>query len=259
MARPMWRQPPATRNSPCKRCWHALGMRRDEVVSLAPPYGREALISEVMRPAAATHQWRDRLKRAFLDHAATSFAGVAVVEAGSAEEEALAIAVALRETLETPNTTAALVTPDRSLARRVAAALRPLEHHRGSVERRSAERDGAGRFARLAAEAALSGLAPVTWLALLKHPLLRLGAREGAYLYAAKCWSGRCCAVRARALAGLQRLCVRCACRRTAASRRADVAAPVRSACGLELADLDAAADLVPRLGIVLAPCEHIS
>ena len=36
-------------------------------------------------------------------------------------------------------------------------------------------------FARLAAEAALGGLAPVTLLALLKHPLLRLGAAASAH------------------------------------------------------------------------------
>src|ERR1700722_5077344 len=112
----MWRRPPATRNSPCMPCWP--GWACAATKSSPPPYGAETLISEVMRPAAATHQWHDKLKRSFLDHAATSFAGVAVVEAGSAEEEALAIAVALRETLETPHATAALVTPDRGLARR---------------------------------------------------------------------------------------------------------------------------------------------
>src|SRR5262249_43495837 len=42
----------------------------------------------------------------------------------------------------------------------------------------------AGRFARLAAEAALGGLAPVALLALLKHPLLRLGAKPRAHDYA---------------------------------------------------------------------------
>ena len=39
-------------------------------------------------------------------------------------------------------------------------------------------------FARLAAEAALDGLEPVTLLALLKHPLLRLGAGAGAHAHA---------------------------------------------------------------------------
>ena len=39
----------------------------------------------------------------------------------------------------------------------------------------------AGLFARLAAEAALGGLAPVALLGLLKHPLMRLGAAQGAH------------------------------------------------------------------------------
>jgi ATP-dependent helicase/nuclease subunit B len=46
-------------------------------------------------------------------------ADVSVVETANAEEEALAIAVCLREAIETPTKTAALVTPDRDLARRV--------------------------------------------------------------------------------------------------------------------------------------------
>jgi ATP-dependent helicase/nuclease subunit B len=51
-------------------------------------------------------------------------ATVTVVEAANVEEEALAIAVALREALTSPTHTAALVTPDRALARRVAVTLR---------------------------------------------------------------------------------------------------------------------------------------
>ncbi len=164
-----------------------LGARRDDVVVLAPARGREALASEVMRPAAATHHWRERLKRAFAGHIAAGLAGVAVVDAANTEEEALAIAVALREALDTPNATAALITPDRALARRVVAAL-----GRWNVAADDSGGDplgdtAAGRFARLAAEAALNGLAPVSLLALLKHPLLRLGAGPGA---APSCHSG---------------------------------------------------------------------
>ncbi len=47
---------------------------------------------------------------------------VSVIEAANSEEEALAIAVVLRETAETEGKSAALVTPDRALARRVLAA-----------------------------------------------------------------------------------------------------------------------------------------
>src|SRR5262249_61214859 len=39
----------------------------------------------------------------------------------------------------------------------------------------------AGRFAGVAADAALGGLSPVALLALVKHPLARLGAAEGAH------------------------------------------------------------------------------
>ena len=99
---------------------------------------------------------------------------------------------------QTPGATAALVTPDRALARRVLAALArwnvPVERFR----RRCAADTPAGVFARLAAEAALGGLAPVTLLALLKHPLLRLGARENAHTALSPRWNARSCAGRGR-------------------------------------------------------------
>ena len=97
-----------------------------------------------------------------------------MIEAANAEEEALAIAVVLREAVH-DGKTAALVTPDRALGHRVLAALK-----RWNIVAEDSGGDAladtpAGIFARLAAEAALGGLAPVTLLALLKHPLLRLG------------------------------------------------------------------------------------
>src|SRR6185369_12536055 len=112
----------------------------------------------------------------FTSHADTAMANIAVIEAANAEEEALAIGVALREAVEVPGKTAALVTPDRALARRVLAALArwnvPVDDSGGDA----LSDTPAGVFARLAAEAALDGLPPVTLLALLKHPLCRLDA-----------------------------------------------------------------------------------
>src|SRR5262249_23484589 len=105
-----------------------------------------------------------------------------VMEAANAEEEALAIAVALREAVETPDKTAALVTPDRALARRVLAALK-----RWNVEADDSKDDNlaetpAGVFARLAAEVALGGFERVALLALLKHPLCKVDTRAVAAL-----------------------------------------------------------------------------
>ena len=83
---------------------------------------------------------------------------MSVIEAANAEEEALAIAIALREAVERRSKTAALVTPDRALARRVARRARALEHRGRRFRRRRAADTPAGVFARLAAEAALGGL-----------------------------------------------------------------------------------------------------
>ena len=158
-----------------------IGLARDEVVPLAETSPREALVSEALRPASTTEHWQlSRAHDSFEAGADAATAGLSLIEAANAEEEALAIAVCLREAIETPGKRAALVTPDRGLARRVTAALArwrvPVDDSGGDALADTP----AGVFARLAAEAALKGLTPVTLLALLKHPLLRLGADYGA-------------------------------------------------------------------------------
>ena len=162
-----------------------IGMNRNEVVRLAEASPREALVSEALRPAATTEHWQlSRAGAAFEADADAAVAGLTLIEAANAEEEALAIAVCLREAVETPAKRAALVTPDRTLARRVAAA---LERWRVPVDDSGGDAladTQAGAFARLTAEAALKGLEPVTLLALLKHPLLRLGQDHGAQAHA---------------------------------------------------------------------------
>ena len=63
--------------------------------------------------------WRSRRFRA---HIARGMTSLAVIEAPNPEMEALAIAIAMREARHLGKS-AALVTPDRALARRVMAAL----------------------------------------------------------------------------------------------------------------------------------------
>jgi ATP-dependent helicase/nuclease subunit B len=155
-----------------------IGITRDAVAHLAEPCGRERLVSEALRPAAATDMWRQiSADPAFEAHADAALGTLTTIEAANPEEEALAIAVALREAVQHANKTAALVTPDRALARRVLAALQ-----RWNIAAEDSGGDAladtpAGIFARLAALAALNGLEPVTLLALLKHPLMRLDLR----------------------------------------------------------------------------------
>src|SRR5690348_501516 len=147
---------------------HALldrfGIKRRDVEILQPPApeGRDVLASEAMRPSNATAQWHDRLQR--LDVAtdiAASMKRLAVIAAPNPEMEALSIAVALREAQHLGKT-AALVTPDRGLARRVMASL-----GRWNIDFEDSGGDAlvetpAGVFARLAAEAVAGGLEPPT-------------------------------------------------------------------------------------------------
>jgi ATP-dependent helicase/nuclease subunit B len=152
--------------------------RRDvEILGKRSPHGRETLMSEALRPAAATDRWRTRLDEIGAA-AAPALSGVTMIEAANAEEEALAIAVALRETLAAPEGTAALVTPDRALAQRVAVMLQRWNVEPEVSDRIPLAETQAGVFCRLVAEATLAGLAPVPLLALLKHPLARFGLKE---------------------------------------------------------------------------------
>ncbi|WOH66298.1 double-strand break repair protein AddB [Bradyrhizobium sp. BWA-3-5] len=157
------------------------GIKRSDVEILGTPHGREVLISETMRPSAATEQWHDRLAQPDVSaRIAGGMEKLTVVEAPSSEMEALAIAVAMREARHLGKS-AALVTPDRALARRVMAALTRWNLAFNDSGGDALMDTPSGVFARLVAEAATKGLEPPTLLALLKHPLFRLGGAHGAF------------------------------------------------------------------------------
>jgi ATP-dependent helicase/nuclease subunit B len=159
------------------------GIKRGDVEILGEPapHGREVLVSETMRPSTATEQWHDRLEQPEISAKISGgMTKLAVVAAPNPEMEALAIAVAMREARHL-NKSAALVTPDRALARRVMAALTRWDLEFDDSGGDALMDTPAGIFARLTAEAAAKGLEPPTLLALLKHPLFRLGGAPGAF------------------------------------------------------------------------------
>ncbi|MGA2287139.1 double-strand break repair protein AddB [Bradyrhizobium sp.] len=160
-----------------------LGIKRSDVEILgeAAAAGRDVLVSEVMRPSQATAQWHRRLVQPDIDaRIARAMTGLAVIEAENPETEALAIAVAMREARHLDKS-AALVTPDRALARRVIAALARWNLAFDDSGGDALMDTPAGIFARLAAETVANELEPPTLLALLKHPLCRLGSAQGAF------------------------------------------------------------------------------
>jgi len=237
-----------------------IGIAREEVVPLAQsaPHGREWLVSEALRPAAATQHWKKRLASPeFVAQANSALAEISMIEAGNAEEEALAVAIALREAFEEPGKVAALITPDRILARRVVAALT-----RWNVKVDDSAGDAladtpAGVFARLVAETALHGLEPVTLLALLKHPLFGLprgravAALELAVLRGPRPKPGS--RGLAHALQSFRAELDKFRRRESSSLHRSDP-----RVCLSEF-DLDAATDLIARLTAALSPLEEIA
>ena len=130
------------------------------------PQSRQMVIRAIFAPPAVTANWSK------LDlPLAEGLAGIKIVEAETQLDEAKIIAIALRQALETPQKTAALVTPDRTIARMVAAQMQRF----GVIVDDSAGKPLAGSppacFLRLVLEMVASRFAPAPLLAVLRHPL----------------------------------------------------------------------------------------
>jgi len=162
-----------------------MGLTREDVKLWpgAKPAGiREELLSETLRPAPTTDAWRALVEKRGTQMAA-AFDGLTLIEAADPAEEARAIALILREVLESETRTAALVTPDRALARRVAAEMERFGIAIDDSAGRPLAHTPSGAFLCLIAEAAESKFAPVPLLALLKHPLAAGGTARGHHLH----------------------------------------------------------------------------
>jgi ATP-dependent helicase/nuclease subunit B len=164
-----------------KKLIEALGLSRRDVEPLGGPEqtparrARWSLACEAMRPAGTTERWHRFAAAANKKDMAAALVDLNAVEAATAEEEAEAIALILREVAETPGRTAMLVAPDRALARRVAARLAVWELAVDDQGGQPFARSIAGAFLDLVAAAVEKDFAPIALTSLLKHPLCRLG------------------------------------------------------------------------------------
>ncbi len=169
---------PGHPQSALKRLLARLEIERADVV----PLGRESpsaaartrIVSAALRPAGMTDGW-PRLREELGSDIAEAIAGVTVVEADDERLEALAVALILRETLEHPGRTAALVTPDRVLAMRVGIELQRWGMTVEDSGGRPLASTPMGALAALALAARRADFAVVETIALLRHPLVKLG------------------------------------------------------------------------------------
>jgi ATP-dependent helicase/nuclease subunit B len=166
-----------------------IGVTRDDVTPIGSPEpalaARSAFLSEALRPAESTDLWRERGWTLSPLALAAALQGVTIIVADNENEEALALAIAMRETLETPGKIAALITPDPSIARRVSAELARWDVEVEDSAGRALGQSLAGALARLILEAAIE-FTPRSCLALLAHPAVRFGRSLGQIEAAAR-------------------------------------------------------------------------
>ena len=190
----VWDMIGADEQHPQSALWRLLdrhGVLRDEVRPWFNPVrqpelearglARQRLVNEALRPADATDDWRAEIRRIrktaaesgqSVDPIARGLQGLSVITLRAEEDAAGAIALMMRETLETPGRTCALVTPDLPLGRRVAARLERWGIVADSSSGQPLSRMPSGVLIDLCARWIADPLKPQTLLALIKHPLV---------------------------------------------------------------------------------------
>jgi ATP-dependent helicase/nuclease subunit B len=165
----------------------ALGRERDDVdewTDGAAGSARHLLTSELMRPAETSDAWT-RPPASSLEH-------VTRADCATPHQEAVVIALALREILKDEGRTAALITPDRDLARRVAVELRRWNIDIDDSAGTPLVDSPPATLLRALIMAVDEGFAPIALLALLKHPMCTLGGDRAALLEAARQLDAEC-------------------------------------------------------------------
>ena len=145
-------------------------------LSRSGPRTRESLWREVMRPAVTAG-------RGLADLLLPSGAlrGLSLEAHPDLASEALALALRIRGALEDPTRRVALVTPDRTLARRVAVELRRWGIFADDSAGVPLDQSPPGSFLLLLAHCVVEDAAPVPLLSALKHPLAQGGLDGGTF------------------------------------------------------------------------------
>ncbi|MGL6044629.1 MAG: double-strand break repair protein AddB, partial [Sandaracinobacteroides sp.] len=149
------------------------------------PEARSALVARALQPPALYAAPRQQALQPDAQPP-ESLSGLRMVEAATPAEEALLIAVALRQVVERPGLMAALVTPDRGLAARVSVQLKRFGIDIDDSAGEPLAASQAGSLMVALAAAAGEGFAPVALLGLLQHPLVQPGEARLPWLNAVR-------------------------------------------------------------------------
>lgn len=159
-----------------------LGVERQDIGELGAPTpalaARVGIVRRALVPAAVTDRWPEHAAALDADADATeaALAHVSLAVAANEAEEALAAAIALRQCLENPEARSILVTPDRTIIRRVVAELDRFGIEVEDTAGQPLPQTPYGQLALLLVEAATEDFPPVKVAAILGHPETRFGS-----------------------------------------------------------------------------------
>lgn len=166
-----------------KELLQMLGISRDSVITVGNKEisPREKIVAEIMRPAETTGKWRKLSAQPF---SKSDFEDIHLVDCDDLRQEAQAIALIIRNTLEEQGKTAALVTMDRNLSRRVVSELQKWDINADDSAGRPLALTQIGVYLRLVWDAVENGSQTAT-IALMKHPFTACGMRREKFVQCA--------------------------------------------------------------------------
>lgn len=159
-----------------------IGIMREEVkewgISELPPAhlrARRIILNTALTPREATADWRKTIDRLGTETIKNGLEGLSIIEADTEDEEATAIALEMRQSLDEQGQTCALITPSSDIARRVASKMQ-----KWGVELDVSSGIGVGEtrlgiYLKLIGEFILDYGNPVVLAALLAHPYCHFG------------------------------------------------------------------------------------
>lgn len=162
-----------------KELLQELGISRDSVTNIGSEIftPRERVVAEIMRPAATSAAWRNLTADTQM---AEEFKHIKLVNCDDMRQEAAAIALIIRDTLENTDKTAALVTTDRNLSRRVVSELQKWDINADDSAGKPLALTPIGIYLRLICKY-MEERSDTAMIALMKHPFTRCGLSVGKF------------------------------------------------------------------------------
>ena len=158
---------------------HGLGIQRENVIELGEHSDTgnycQKLLGLAMAPSSFTSEWLSESVKLDAQKTTKALSKVTLIEAGNERQEALTIAIAMREVLLEDKKTAALITPDRNLARRVSMELQRFNINVDDTGGTPLKNSDAALFLRQISQICFLPFQNSSLASLLKNPLCRLG------------------------------------------------------------------------------------